>query len=73
MKLTINPGIKKAALLLTLLIPVSNALFSQQDCALQLQEAQKNYDLGITDEIPEMLAPCIADGFTRMQKIAAYN
>jgi hypothetical protein len=72
-KLAINPGIKKAVFLLTLIIPVCSPLLSQQDCADQLQEAQKNYDLGITDEIPEILAPCISDGFTRMQKIAAYK
>ena len=44
-------------------------LFSQEDCGSKMQEAQKLYDLGIIEELPQMLAPCMEEGFTRNQKI----
>ena len=47
--------------------------YSQTDCVTKIQEAQKYYDQGMIDEIPSMLAPCMADGFTRTQKIEAYK
>ena len=47
--------------------------YAQDDCATKIQEAQKYYDQGMIDEIPKMLAPCMADGFTRTQKIEAYK
>jgi len=48
-------------------------LFGQDDCSLKLQEAQKYYDQGMIDEIPNMLSPCMETGFTRAQKIEAYK
>jgi hypothetical protein len=48
-------------------------LFSQEDCAAKIQEAQKFYDLGMIEEITPLLAPCMAEGFTRTQKIEAYK
>jgi hypothetical protein len=46
---------------------------TQTNCAVTLQEARKQYDLGMIDEIPGMLGPCIQDGFTRAQRIEAYK
>jgi hypothetical protein len=43
------------------------------DCAAKIQEAQKYYDQGMIEEIPQILAPCMANGFTRVQKIEAYK
>jgi hypothetical protein len=46
---------------------------AQKDCGKTLQEARNQYDLGMIDEIPKMLAPCMQEGFTRAQKIEAYK
>jgi hypothetical protein len=46
---------------------------AQQDCGSKIQEAQRYYDQGMIDEIPGMLAPCMAEGFNRTQKIEAYK
>jgi len=46
---------------------------AQDDCSKTLQEARNQYDLGIIDEIPKMLARCMQEGFTRSQKIEAYK
>jgi len=47
--------------------------FAQDECASKIQEAQRFYDQGMIDEIPSMLAPCMAEGFTRTQRIEAYK
>jgi len=52
---------------------INTSLYGQGDCATKIQEAQKYYDQGMIEEIPKMLAPCLADGFTRGQKIEAYK
>src|SRR4030042_613026 len=46
---------------------------AQDDCSKTLQEARNRYDLGMIDEIPKMLAPCMQEGFTRTQRIEAYK
>ena len=48
-------------------------LYGQDDCASKIQEARKYYDQGMISEIPQMLAPCMESGFTRVQKIEAYK
>ena len=48
--------------------------YSQTDsCASVLSKAGKLYEEGKIDEIPALLAPCMAEGFTRNQKIEAYK
>jgi Outer membrane protein beta-barrel domain len=49
------------------------AALAQDDCSKTLQEARNLYDLGMIDDIPKMLAPCMQEGFTRPQKIEAYK
>jgi hypothetical protein len=71
----IQPSI---ALKITFLLAGSFALYfsnlyGQNDCTAKIQEAQKFYDLGMIEEIPQMLAPCLEEGFTRTQKIEAYK
>ncbi len=46
---------------------------AQDDCATKIQEARKLNDQGMIDEIPGMLAPCMEEGFSRVQKIEAYK
>jgi hypothetical protein len=57
--------------LLLFLYPLN--LKAQKDCVSTLQEARKLYDLGIIDDIPKMLSPCMGEGFTRLQRIEAYK
>jgi hypothetical protein len=67
-----KPGLFMMVLLFTgLQLLTYNSVYAQDDCATKIQEAQKYYDQGMIDEIPQMLAPCMADGFTRQQKIEA--
>lgn len=63
------------ATLLVLILQLSNnfTVFGQDDCSTKIQEAQKYYEQGMIEEIPQMLAPCMAEGFTRVQKIEAYK
>jgi len=61
---------------LTILIVLSfifKPAYSQIDCGAKIQEAQRYYDQGMIEEIPNMLSSCMADGFTRTQKIEAYK
>jgi hypothetical protein len=59
---------------MVLLIMAPSALKAQtNDCANKIQEAQKLYDQGLIEEIPQMLAPCMETNFTRVQKIEAYK
>ncbi|MBN2814366.1 MAG: outer membrane beta-barrel protein [Bacteroidales bacterium] len=67
------PRLFLVLLLATLAFLRVNPALGQEDCATKIQEAQKFYDQGLIDEIPQMLAPCMADGFTRVQKIEAYK
>ncbi|HEX2394136.1 MAG TPA: outer membrane beta-barrel protein [Bacteroidales bacterium] len=69
----IKPYLKFSITALIFLNLLSVSLFSQEDCGSKIQEAQRYYDQGMIDEIPSMLAPCMADGFTRTQKIEAYK
>jgi hypothetical protein len=46
---------------------------AQDNCSKTLQEAKNLYDLGMIDEIPKMLAPCMQEGFTRLERIEAYK
>lgn len=48
-------------------------VYSQEDCDLKIREAQEYYEQGLIDKIPDLLLPCIEEGFTRAQKIDAYK
>lgn len=66
-------------ILLTILVPCFHLFinegvsFAQEDCATKIQEARKLYDQGMIEEIPKMLAACMEEGFTRVQKTEAYK
>ena len=38
-----------------------------------LNEAQKKYDIGLFNEVKDMLQPCIQNGFSQKQLIQAYR
>lgn len=44
------------------------ALNAQEECTFTLSKAQKLYDAGSIEQIPEMLQPCIENGFTDEEK-----
>ncbi len=60
-------------LIFLLFFSFSFNVLAQKDCVSTLQEARKLYDLGMIDDIPRMLAPCMEEGFTRLQRIEAYK
>jgi len=54
------------------LIIVSLSAFPQ-DCVFKLQEAQRLYNRGQVEKIPEILTPCLSKGFTREDKLQAFK
>ncbi len=49
-------------------------VYSQEDeCKNKIQEAREYYEQGQIDRIPDLLMPCIEEGFTRTQKMEAYK
>jgi hypothetical protein len=64
----------KRILLLFLIVIVSfPVLRAQNTCADQLKVAQRSFDDGLLDDIPQLLAGCMKDGFTREEKTNAYK
>jgi len=69
-----KPGVPAIPILLVIfMVSFLAPAYSQDDCGTKIQEAQKFYDQGMIEDIPSMLAPCMADGFTRLQRIEAYK
>jgi len=48
-------------------------LKSQTTCTDQLRLAQSKFDEGSLDEIPQLIAACMKDGFTKEEKTNAYK
>ncbi len=46
---------------------------AQENCALTLENAQKLYDNGMIEEIPNVLAPCMKSGFNSDERLQAYK
>jgi hypothetical protein len=61
------------SILMLVLTAFSPIIQGQNDCSTKIQEAQKLYEQGMIEEIPQMLAPCMANGFNRGQIIEAYK
>ena len=68
-----SSGLIIAPLIIVLTLLVTMPVYAQQDCPQKLQEARDLYDQGLIENIPELLLPCIEDGFSRSQKIEAYK
>ncbi len=60
-------------LLFVFLIPCFSVLQAQNTCTEQLTRAQRNFDDGLLDGIPQMLTNCMQDGFTKEEKTNAYK
>lgn len=46
---------------------------AQDDCALKLDKAQKLYENGTIEDIPQMLTPCIKQGFSASERLQAFK
>jgi hypothetical protein len=55
------------------LILVGLNLAAQNTCTDQLRLAQRRYDGGLLEDIPNMLESCLARGFTQEEKMNAYK
>lgn len=65
------PLLKSLLLLIIFIFIIQTA--GAQDCALTLDKAQRLYESGVIEEIPQMLAPCIENGFSQQERLQAYK
>jgi len=68
----INPKIFPV-LFFSLLIVCKPCIRAQDDCALNLREAQEMYNSGRIEKVYDLLKNCIASGLTREEKLQAYK
>ena len=47
--------------------------YGQSDCVVTLRDAQKLFESGLIEKVPEKLNPCIRRGFNKTEKIQAYK
>lgn len=59
--------------LLLILISCVNEAYAQSACTQTLRIARSTYDEGRLNELPELLANCLGDGFTDQEKAEAYK
>jgi len=71
--LNLKPRYILISCIMLILVIFSPVLQGQNDCSTKIQDAQKLYEQGMIEEIPQMLAPCMQAGFTRNQVIEAYK
>jgi hypothetical protein len=60
-------------ILILFIITFSSVLKAQEDCSFTLSKAQKLFDAGTIEQIPQMLQPCIDNGFSDDDKLQAYK
>jgi hypothetical protein len=48
-------------------------LHAQEECAFVLERAEKLYEQGIIEEIPDLLSGCIQKGFNKEERLEAYK
>ena len=56
---------------LLMLLAVFSKISAQEDCSFTLSKAQKLYDAGQIEQIPQMLQSCIENGFSSDEKLQA--
>jgi hypothetical protein len=64
---------KKLILLAAIALLSLSALQAQNTCGDQLKVAQRRFDDGLLDDIPQLLANCMRSGFTNEEKKNAYK
>ena len=61
-------------ILFLIIIMISGLTSKSQECDDNvLKEAQKKYDIGLFNEVQQMLQPCIENGFSQKQLIQAFR
>ncbi|MFN6946475.1 MAG: porin family protein [Cytophagaceae bacterium] len=66
----------RVSILLLMFSLATGSAFSQQDqsnCSQVLKRAQSTFEQGRIDEVPKMVEACLASGFTKEERIAAYK
>ncbi|MCF8380518.1 MAG: PorT family protein [Bacteroidales bacterium] len=64
----------KLLFFLSLIFLNPGILFAQEkDCAVNLQEAQNQFNMGQIERVPDLLMDCLKSGFTREERIQAYK
>lgn len=53
--------------------PARTNVYGQSTCAQTLRTARATYDQGRLHELPEILAGCLENGFTKQEKVEAYK
>ena len=66
-----KPHIKHIFLLFSILVFISIKINAQENCSLNLMKAQKLYEDGVIEQIPQILQPCIDQGFSNEDRIQA--
>jgi len=66
-----KPHIKHIFLLFSILVFISIKINAQENCSLNLMKAQKLYEDGVIEQIPQILQPCIDLGFSNEDRIQA--
>jgi len=64
---------KKFLLIITIVALSALGLFAQNTCGDQLKVAQRRFDDGLLEDIPQLLAGCMKSGFTKEEKTNAYK
>ena len=64
---------KRILLVISIAIIGISALRAQNTCGDQLKVAQRRFDDGLLDDIPQLLSNCMKDGFTDEEKTNAYK
>jgi len=62
---------KSITLISLLLVFFVNITFAQDDCIIKLGDAQKYYEQGKLEQIPDLLSGCIEEGFNKENKTRA--
>ncbi len=52
---------------------LSQFSFAQEDCAVNLRDAENLFNAGQVGEVPELLAECLESGFTKAEEHSAYQ
>lgn len=64
---------KKGLLLISIFILCLAGVYAQNTCGDQLKIAQRRFDDGLLEDIPQLLAGCMKNGFTDEEKTNAYK
>ena len=68
-----NKATKILISLCLIIFSPSLLLAQQKDCAVNLREAQNQFEMGQVQDVPALILDCLKSGFTTEEKIQAYK